>query len=229
MRFSQLRFRESRPEGRAGAEPGLDTVRRLAAAALLARHWPEQGSRQSAAMALSGGLLRAGWETEDVAHFVGAVATAAGDEEGAMRATTAGYTNRRVRDKQSATGWPTLSELLGDKVVQRACEWLRVKQHDTRIESQAPATASFEDFESEEPDRRPTIQVNNRYMREITSVSLMALNNLGDMGPSLFMRGTKLARLTSNVGGAFAEILSPDALRGILDRAADRTIRLLAY
>jgi len=36
-------------------------IARLAAAALLARHWPAQGSRQETALALAGGLLRGGW------------------------------------------------------------------------------------------------------------------------------------------------------------------------
>ena len=39
-----------------------DTVAKLAAAALMARHWPEEGSRQNAALALAGGLLHAGWD-----------------------------------------------------------------------------------------------------------------------------------------------------------------------
>lgn len=36
-------------------------VRELATASLLARHWPSKGDRDKAAMALSGGLVRAGW------------------------------------------------------------------------------------------------------------------------------------------------------------------------
>ncbi|MCX6020332.1 MAG: bifunctional DNA primase/polymerase, partial [Chloroflexi bacterium] len=40
-------------------------VSRIAACALLARHWPK-GSRQDAAMHLAGGLLRAEWEPDKV-------------------------------------------------------------------------------------------------------------------------------------------------------------------
>jgi hypothetical protein len=46
----------------------------LAAASLLARHWPVKGTRDKAAMALSGALLRAGWPAEKVSHFVESVA-----------------------------------------------------------------------------------------------------------------------------------------------------------
>ena len=52
------------------------TVAKLATAALLARHWPKKGSRQKAALALAGGLLRAGWDHEDVEHFIHGVSFA---------------------------------------------------------------------------------------------------------------------------------------------------------
>jgi hypothetical protein len=39
----------------------LTALNKVAAAAILARHWPKEGSRQDAALALSGGLLDLGW------------------------------------------------------------------------------------------------------------------------------------------------------------------------
>ena len=44
----------------------LAAVRRLAAASLLARHWPQRGGRHHAAMALSGLLIRGGWEEPEM-------------------------------------------------------------------------------------------------------------------------------------------------------------------
>ena len=44
-------------------------VASVAAAALLARHWPAKGTRDETAMALSGGLVRAGWSGEKVSGF----------------------------------------------------------------------------------------------------------------------------------------------------------------
>ena len=61
----------------------------VAAAALLARHWPDEGNRDRAAMALSGGLARAGWSDERVSCFALAVAEAAGDEGARSRANKA--------------------------------------------------------------------------------------------------------------------------------------------
>src|SRR5262249_2837212 len=81
-------------------------VRSVAAAALLAKHWPIKGSRDEAAMALSGGLVRAGWSEEDSARFCEAVATAAGDEEGRKRAAKAAPTRRKRAEGGETTGCP---------------------------------------------------------------------------------------------------------------------------
>jgi DNA polymerase I-like protein with 3'-5' exonuclease and polymerase domains len=105
----------------------LAAARKVAAAALLARHWPEKGSRDEAAMALAGGLVRAGWSAEEVSRFAEAVAVAAGDEESRTRAGKAGPTAKKQKDGARTTGWPRLGQLLvgdGPEVVRRAREWL---------------------------------------------------------------------------------------------------------
>jgi hypothetical protein len=102
-------------------------VRRVAAAAILARHWPAKGSRDDAAMALTGGLLRDGWSQGDVSRFVEAVAVAAGDEEAGSRSRKAAPTARKQEDGKKTTGWPKLTELLGTdgpEVVRRVRDWL---------------------------------------------------------------------------------------------------------
>ena len=87
------------------------TVKKLAAATILARHWPAEGSRQETALALCGGLLRAGWEVQDVKRFVAAVAEAAGDNEVQMRANAAESTSQKAAADQPTTGWPTLVQV----------------------------------------------------------------------------------------------------------------------
>jgi DNA polymerase I-like protein with 3'-5' exonuclease and polymerase domains len=113
------------------AEVALEDLQRavakVAAAALIARHWPAKGSRDSASLALSGALTRAGWAAGDVARFIKAVATAAGDDEVRMRASKPDGTARRLGDGRTAWGWPKLAELLGAegaRVVQLARLWL---------------------------------------------------------------------------------------------------------
>jgi hypothetical protein len=117
-------------------EPGrveLTALRRsaqqLSAAALLARHWPAEGSRDAAAPALSGGLIRAGWDVEQVSRFVEAAAVAAGDEEARKRRAKAAPTARKQEEGKKTTGWPKLEELLGadgKEVVRRVRDWLGV-------------------------------------------------------------------------------------------------------
>src|SRR5439155_1031743 len=71
-------------------------VARLAAAALIARHWPNRGARQHTALALGGALLRDGWSLDAAATFVGAIASAAADEEADERVATLRQAEKKV-------------------------------------------------------------------------------------------------------------------------------------
>jgi hypothetical protein len=123
----------------------LDDLRKavaeVAAAALLARQWPDRGSRDKAAMALAGGLGRAGWAEDRVCRFALAVAEAAGDEESLMRASKAGPTGRKQEEERNTTGWPTLAKLLrgnGEAVVRQVREWLGITAAAAAIEPPTP-------------------------------------------------------------------------------------------
>lgn len=101
----------------------LLAVRQFAAAVLLARRWT-RGQRDASAMALAGGLLRAGWPVEEVEKFIRLIATAAQDEEVESRVRTVRDTQSKLAAGQPATGIPTLVELFGDNVVSRIGQWL---------------------------------------------------------------------------------------------------------
>lgn len=112
------------------AEVTLEELRpclaQLALAALLARHWPAEGVRQSFAMALAGGLVREGWDKDTIERFLRAVAEVADDEEANDRANTAGHTCARMEQSQTATGWRTVEQILGEHgptIVQQARRW----------------------------------------------------------------------------------------------------------
>ncbi len=120
-------------------------VARLAAAALLVRHWPCAGSRQDAALALAGGLLRAGWTVDDTAAFVETVAAAAGDEEAGKRGEAAHFTDRALANGDPATGWPTLAELLAPAVVDRVRSWLGISGDGRSRTGASGATSDGED------------------------------------------------------------------------------------
>ena len=103
-------------------------VGRLAAAALLVRHWPDQGGRALCALSLGGYLLRGGFDPDQAREFVRVVAKAAGDEEADKRAEAVDQTNRKLDQDSHVTGGPSLAEYLGEEVVRRVGQWLGLKQ-----------------------------------------------------------------------------------------------------
>jgi hypothetical protein len=102
------------------------SVARVAAAAILAIHWPAEGGRQDAAQHLAGGLLRAGWSEDDTRDFILVVAEAAGDEDGKQRASAVRPTAKKLAHANATTGWPKLAVSVGEDVVERVREWLKI-------------------------------------------------------------------------------------------------------
>jgi hypothetical protein len=120
-------------------------VESVAAAALIAQHWPAEGSRDDAALYLTGGLLRLGWEQERVDRFVLATATAAGDDEAGKRTGKAKQTAEKLKAGKIVAGWPKLAKLLGSRgqdVVARARHWLSTNCADSASEWPAPVPLS---------------------------------------------------------------------------------------
>ncbi len=125
------------------ARVSLDELRvtcgQVAAAALLARHWPALGCRHELALALAGGLLRAGWSVEKAETFLRAVYEAAqtGDIDTKLRAIEG--TAEKLSEGEEVTGWPTAAENLrgdGKKVVAQVCRWLGLPQGKTTARRQ---------------------------------------------------------------------------------------------
>jgi D5 N terminal like/Bifunctional DNA primase/polymerase, N-terminal len=106
------------------------TVRRLAAAALLGRHWPPAGGRHEASLATAGLLLRGGVDEATTAQIIQSAARVAGDEEWRERPKDVVTTAARLARGESATGAPRLATVLrgeGAKVVHRLREWLGLR------------------------------------------------------------------------------------------------------
>jgi hypothetical protein len=102
---------------------------RVAAAAVLGRYWPK-GSRHNLAGALAGGLLRGGWQVEQVVTFLTAVAEAAGDKEVKNRQDIVTDTVNKLTAGKPVTGWPKAIECLGDRgkvIIDTVITWLGVK------------------------------------------------------------------------------------------------------
>jgi P4 family phage/plasmid primase-like protien len=108
----------------------VSAVHRVAAAALLARHWPTKGSRHHGFLALAGVLARAEWNPEDAKTFHRVIYRCLWPVNPELAAADAEV--QSTFEKHSAggevTGAPTLSELLDKKVVDTALRWLGIGQ-----------------------------------------------------------------------------------------------------
>lgn len=132
------------------AEVELDILRhdvaRVAAAALLGRYWPN-GARHDTALALAGGMLRAGETEEAVLRFMRAVCLAAGDPELNDRLRAVYGTIDALDADAPITGWPRLAELMGERgeiIVTTLREWLGVVGPCSSLEPNSPQCGSRE-------------------------------------------------------------------------------------
>ena len=121
----------ARVDGRALAQ----AVRRVAAAALMARHSPAQGYRHDASLALAGMLIHGGWTEDEAAPFIEAVATASHDEETRARVRNVASTEKRIAAGKGAAGGSTLAGIIGADVVKRAREWLGLDRRNVSTSS----------------------------------------------------------------------------------------------
>jgi putative DNA primase/helicase len=106
----------------------ISAVSRVAAAALLVRLWPKEGSRHHAFLALAGTLARAGWRPEDAKAFHRVIYRCLWPVNAEMSAADAEVqsTFEKHSTGGETTGVPTLIELLDKKVVDTALRWLGI-------------------------------------------------------------------------------------------------------
>ena len=102
----------------------LRAVRRVAAAALMARYWPAEGGRHDAALTLGGFLGRVGFTKQDAGLMVEAVAKAAHDKEWRDRVRAAKDSIESYYKTEKGRGLRTLTQAFGKDVSDRIAEWL---------------------------------------------------------------------------------------------------------
>ena len=110
---------------------GLESmVACLASAALLARHWPAEGSRSDAVMALAGALARGGWDKEqahtfvkDVYRLLSSTVTPTSDI-----ARFVNHSYELLEQGAEFTGLTRLKELIDPKVVNAVAKWLQISE-----------------------------------------------------------------------------------------------------
>jgi hypothetical protein len=107
-------------------------VRRVAAAASIARYWPPVGVRHDLALGIAGGVLRAGWSVEEAEAFVEAVCVAAKTGKVDAKVKTVQGTKKKLdAGDEHVTGWTRAAELMGEHgraVVRQVREWLAIAE-----------------------------------------------------------------------------------------------------
>jgi Bifunctional DNA primase/polymerase, N-terminal len=109
------------------AEVLVSAVHRIAAAALLVRHWPAEGSRHVAFLALAGVLARAEWPVENAKAFHQALYRCIWAAHADLRAADSEVQSTFEKHSVSSeiTGIPTLNGLFDKKIVDTALRWLK--------------------------------------------------------------------------------------------------------
>jgi hypothetical protein len=89
---------------------------KVACGALLLRHWPGKGSRQTAALIVGGFFARLGWSADDIAKFVYAIAKETNDEEVEKRVAAArNSAENYAKGEEHIYGLPKLREFFGEE------------------------------------------------------------------------------------------------------------------
>jgi P4 family phage/plasmid primase-like protien len=112
----------------------VSAVRKVAAAALLSRHWPTKGSRHHAFLALAGVLARGEWTLDDAKTFHRVMYRCLWPTNPEL--DVADSEVQSTFDRHCAggeiTGIPTLVEVIDKKVVDTALRWLGIERAQRR-------------------------------------------------------------------------------------------------
>jgi hypothetical protein len=114
-------------DGEPAAVDGKDLQRRVqqvAAACLIVRAWPAEGSRHDTARTLGSFLARASLSEAEVVTMVEGIARAAGDEEWRDRVRAARDAVTHLAATDQGGGLPKLAEIVGEKPARKIAEWL---------------------------------------------------------------------------------------------------------
>ena len=111
----------------------LRAAAHLASACLIATFWRD-GMRNDLNLALSGALLRNGFDISATKSFIRAVGAAANDEEISDRMKAIDATAQKLERGENVYGFPKLAELTDRKLVETVCKWLQIN-HQNESES----------------------------------------------------------------------------------------------
>jgi len=180
----------------------------LAIASVLARHWPEVGSRDEAAMAVAGMLLRLGFTEDVVQRIIESAAAVANDDEPAKRGEVVARTAAKMAAGEPVTGAAKLADLLvgdGTAVVALLERWVATMPKPTSADDPLEA--------------RPTFDVTGD-LGEMVDEAWAAILSANKV-PTIFRRGALPVRLERDDDNLLmTKILTEDRTRLALSRCS---------
>ena len=181
-------------------------VASVAAAALLARAWPEPGARHDASLALAGGLLTT-MTREEAEPMFRAILEAAwrrGGRRANRRLPQHGREGRRGQERPGLGQGPRIS-----------------RQGRGQLGARGWLGEAFSGADEAAEAGLPRIAVGNRQMRAVSDDIITVLQETNDP-PRLLVRGGQLVRMREDENGQpLIELLNEARLLGIANRAAD--------
>src|SRR5262249_23936951 len=212
----------------------LVTVHRLATVVLLARHWPIQGARHEAALAIGGFLARGGFSANGAATMVEAIAKGANDSEVSDRVKAARHSvNHHKNGCGNVYGIPKLFAAFGSDVVNKVCKWLDYKAPQPPQSTPQPAAAP-----SPPPPQKSLVDVHSVFEKwlgddyDIDAIDLVCCAGAcarltGDPLWPLIISGPGAAKTETvqSLSGAGAQVTSTIASEGALLSATSAKTR----
>lgn len=210
----------------------LQSVRKLAACALAARHW-KRGQRHHTSLALAGALIRAAWPSTSVERFIRLVATAANDDEIEDRLCSIETTEKRILAGQSTTGFPSLADLIGERVLVSLQKWLAlnlvVNEHNSEAIDDSIKLICLADVVPEKveflwcpyiPKGKLTLIEGDPGVGKSWLICAIAAATAAGEGPSGWMQDTPGNVLMLSVEDGLADTIRPrlDAMRANVKR-----------
>lgn len=99
----------------------------LASACLISKVWGNH-LRNDLNLAVSGALLRNGFDIAKTKNFIRAIGTATNDEEILDRLKAVDATAQKLDRSEKVCGFPRLAELTDKKLVETVCKWLQIEK-----------------------------------------------------------------------------------------------------
>jgi hypothetical protein len=144
-------------------------VLHLAVACLLKQQYPANGLRHEGALVIGGVLARAGWNPDDIARVIEAVARAVGDHEWRDRISTATSAINVKANGQAVPGLKRAGELWGKEVAERLGQWLGTRELHSNGKGAGLEDSVALEFAEQQAERFRFVAVSSQWMRWIGS------------------------------------------------------------